>query len=504
MDKTPGWFKDRSSRGACTMAAAVLSVQATTLVTALGSMQLIMMLFTYASCVHQGHCQVWLPMISDTWTHPPASYVSRWVVSIVALGMSLAQILFWKAEDARLCCSSSAWQAIAVFSCFCLAVVGAVCESTIPTCRGNDALHSTSAVVFFALYNSSMAVFTANGRQHDRTGIVLMLLSLCCKVRWFMPAPTAIGVGEPVPVVAIIEWADVILIIVWTAWLVFKRKPTTTRIRAPSEPRGAPTSISSRAEAHKAEPEPWRNIVLTAGSPPRIGRSTYALALVTSLGARDAAEHEQGKGSSAACTAAPLWSASVSSIVSFVLLLFVGTLASCLYFIFAEGRVAPHSWPMISDMWVYPPGDWISRWAVNLGGNLSICATVCLYVMDGSSAPSAKVLTATAVVAILGLDVVGCVNEQENVIVHSIGAVRRQENIERGRADRMHARCMRAWCAVRESCVRVWCRASSLVATTRTWCRAPSSPTRARRRTARGTAAVAVHCSARSPSPLAC
>ena len=226
--------------------AAVFSVQATTLVTALGSMQLIMMLFTYVSCVHQGHCQVWLPMISDTWTHPPASYVSRWVVSIVALGMSLAQILFWKAEDARLCCSSSAWQAIAVFSCFCLAVVGAVCESTIPTCRGNDALHSTSAVVFFALYNSSMAVFTANGRRRDRTGIALMLLSLCCKVRWFMPAPTAIGVGEPVPVVAIIEWADVILIIVWTAWLVFKRKAITTRTRAPSEPRGAPTSIVTR------------------------------------------------------------------------------------------------------------------------------------------------------------------------------------------------------------------------------------------------------------------
>lgn len=73
-------------------------------------------------------------------------------------------------------------------------------------------------------------------------------------------------------------------------------------------------------------------------------------------------------------------------------------------------------------MWVYPPGDWISRWAVVLGGTLGIFSHLCLHVMDGQTKLGAA-LAALAAVALFGLQVVGCVNEDEFFPIHGGAAM---------------------------------------------------------------------------------
>lgn len=152
----------------------------------------------------------------------------------------------------------------------------------------------------------------------------------------------------------------------------------------------------------------------------------------------------------------------VIRIAQLVLVLYFGTLFYCLYLYVAEGRAPKHgALPYISDTFVYPPGDWISRWALPLGSSCCLFAHGCLYYMDGGTnllAPSTGIvnlldgevhlmdgrtningrvpLTSRAAapapssywyvlanVAMLGLCVVGCVNETEDWHLHSTGAM---------------------------------------------------------------------------------
>ena len=85
-------------------------------------------LFTYTTCVLQSQCPPLpqLPTVSDTWTHPPGNFVSREVVSVVALFLGLLQYVLWLPEQqafpyARVC------MRVGMFSAFCLSWVGRLC-----------------------------------------------------------------------------------------------------------------------------------------------------------------------------------------------------------------------------------------------------------------------------------------------------------------------------------------------------------------------------------------
>ena len=121
-------------------------------------------------------------------------------------------------------------------------------------------------------------------------------------------------------------------------------------------------------------------------------------------------------------TTTTFFSLSTHTAAIVVMVLFLACLFIPLYLIFKQGRVQPGSWPMISDMWVYPPSDWISRWGVVQGVTLAIWSHITLYQMDGDTSKSAKSTTSLALIAILGLAVVGCVNETENYPLHITGA----------------------------------------------------------------------------------
>ena len=98
------------------------------------------------------------------------------------------------------------------------------------------------------------------------------------------------------------------------------------------------------------------------------------------------------------------------------------TLVVCLAFMFAQHRVPAGSWPFISDTFVYPPGDWISRWAVVDAAALATIVHVSIMFVEEGKLCCAKALYTIAIIAIAGVSIVGCVNEQENIVVHSIAA----------------------------------------------------------------------------------
>ena len=92
-------------------------------------------LFTYTTCVLQSQCPPLpqLPTVSDTWTHPPGNFVSREVVSVVALFLGLLQYVLWLPEQqafpyARVC------MRVGMFSAFCLSWVA----SRVLTCEAME------------------------------------------------------------------------------------------------------------------------------------------------------------------------------------------------------------------------------------------------------------------------------------------------------------------------------------------------------------------------------
>ena len=101
------------------------------------------LLFTYTTCVLQSQCPPLpqLPTVSDTWTHPPGSFVSREAVSVMALFLGLLQYVLWLPEQqafpfARVC------MRVGMFSAFCLSWVGACVDMwshRVPQpCRGGE------------------------------------------------------------------------------------------------------------------------------------------------------------------------------------------------------------------------------------------------------------------------------------------------------------------------------------------------------------------------------
>ena len=87
------------------------------------------MFFTYYTCVHQQECPALpkLPTISNTFDNPPGNFVSRFVISHVALAMSLCQWAIWTPLA-----STNKYEKlflnIGLLSIFCFSIVGAICD----------------------------------------------------------------------------------------------------------------------------------------------------------------------------------------------------------------------------------------------------------------------------------------------------------------------------------------------------------------------------------------
>ena len=86
----------------------------------------------------------------------------------------------------------------------------------------------------------------------------------------------------------------------------------------------------------------------------------------------------------------------------------------------------------ISDTFLSPPGNWISRWSIPVIATLSVWVHICIYYMDGMEAGKNgqmgrnnvvdKGILLISVFAMVGMCVMGCSSQTESFAVHKSGA----------------------------------------------------------------------------------
>ena len=289
----------------------LISCKSTTYVALASAAMTGTMLTTYHLCVHANQCPALpkLPTISNTWDNAPGNYLSRFVISHVALAMVLAQWVIWtplaKVKKCEKLCLG-----LGVFAVFCLSVVGAICDdNTNPQCMGNNMIHSISAVTFFVLYNINMCLLSCKKKKkstshcHRNILIVLTLISFVTKARFLLPyLNTSYAIGDQTPL-ALFEWTDTFTIIGWTVFYICKNRTNF--------------SLRLRIEDTNDNDEDNENEMATT-------ETTETTAMRFSL----------------------------YNITWTVLAMTTLTLCVCFYFLDKAGSIPKGSWPYISDMFV--------------------------------------------------------------------------------------------------------------------------------------------------------
>jgi len=373
-------------------------LKSATFVTAIATLMVCTVLYTYTKCVANGHCPALphLPTISNTWDDPPGNYISRVVLINVACGLAFIQFGLWGEDEP----GKKRWRALlaaGVLSTACLSVVGAICDAdTDPQCLGDSLIHSICAVVFFVIYDVNCIVLACREEVSIRS-LAAPLGSLALKVRWLplvaralkaaaLPPAEASSLAVPLlsPLLspddqtplAVLEWADVGLILGWTCYFLATKR---------------------------ADQVIWMQAKDGPATPPRVIFSLSARALAVAT----------------LCLAAANLGVTLA-----------------LYYLSA-GPSAPL--PFIGALWVSPPGNWISRWTVVVGSSSAALAQALLGLMDAASLqavrphPSATRLTrvshaiarlhpVVSVGSLLSLDVAGVVSEHEDAPVHAAAA----------------------------------------------------------------------------------
>jgi len=336
---------------------------------------------TYTLCVEQGHCPKFLPTISNTWVYPPENYISRWFVGNLCVMFAMFQaVIYYEnvntyAQTQRK--STTEWITyealfyLSVFGIFCLSWVGAICDNDeAPSCRGNNTIHTACAVTFFTLYDFYMIM--NHIKMPSKSGVVswcLLAANIMLYPRIFLKF-TQLGMAADTPL-AILEWTDVALIVAWTIHYPYQNSLTF--------------EITWGAVAGPAEDV-------------KSSQSIFAYFNCRSM------------------------TKLVNGLYTFVLL---GSLIAAV----VKGSVPMDHVPYISDLWVYPPGNWFSRWGV-------VQATHWLYWVQGflfysaitqRSGPARATVTDHSLwilseVAVFALSIVGVCNEDENLTIHLAAA----------------------------------------------------------------------------------
>ena len=173
-----------------------------------------------------------LPTISNTFVDPPGSYMSRFGLGASSAFLYVCMLIVGyvsvspSRSGARALSpfplSNKMVVATGIFGIFCLSWVGAICDSSKPSCGGNNAIHTTFAIIFFLLLDLVAIYITCvSPRRPPAVCSVALLLSVASKARFapLLGAPPATDmVGMPYADGAVFEITDVLCIMVWMCW----------------------------------------------------------------------------------------------------------------------------------------------------------------------------------------------------------------------------------------------------------------------------------------------
>lgn len=275
---------------------------------------------TYSLFVVEGN-DPFLPDISSLFVPSPASYISRFFLSLVCFMLAVSE---------KMMCS---WGLVGAF---CLSWAAAICSDPhAESCRGNRDLNAALLAGFFACYDLKILL--------DRNRYSLLLSSVI------------VG-GALLKIRAVFEWANAVLIFAWLYG--------------------------------------------------RLGHSSAKFY----FGARGGED-------------ALVWFVDTYRAMQITVSLYLGTLLTTAIVGVKAGylpKVPGQLW-FVSDMWAEVPGNWISRWSVVLGAHWGLVTLGGLYCV--AETKLRKILVCFAAVGLLGLAVVGCCNENENIVIHSISAL---------------------------------------------------------------------------------
>ena len=218
--------------------------------------------------------------------------------------------------------------------------MGAICDDDRGAeCRGDGSLHAALAVAFFVCYNLNMAILCSirPDAPHLRA---MVALSLATKVRWVRPAARAIATmvaAEPGTLRACFEWADIGIIMAWTAGVVC-RYHRAARFELVAPRGGAPGASGAFGAAGAAG---------ALGEPGAVPPVALLKGEVEGEVEREAEGEAEGEAIDEATDATPRSATAevfvpVARIAHGVLLLYLGTLFYCLYLYLAEGRAPRH------------------------------------------------------------------------------------------------------------------------------------------------------------------
>jgi hypothetical protein len=158
-----------------------------------------------------------LPTISTTWLYPPFNFISRIVVGMGATSFAILHLtIYYATEDRK---GSSGLLFLGLLGTICLALVGAICSSgTSPECLGQPQWHETLAVIFFIVQDFFQIIISYRDGHYTIGTILIMFIGLKYSV-YNQQLFTTTPVIDP-PGVAEFEWFNVGVIFIFMVYYI--------------------------------------------------------------------------------------------------------------------------------------------------------------------------------------------------------------------------------------------------------------------------------------------
>jgi len=318
-----------------------------------------------------------LPVISNIWTTPPSSYISRWMIgngSDMYAFMTLALYFIEKAIGGNIVYPKFIL-VLALTGVFLLSVAGAICDNDKPTCLGNSAIHDFCTVGFFVLYDLSILLTYYNRRKRagkSRWGfaMIMCLQSFALTLVTIILRLLLVNENEAVgsTLMAVVGYTNWSIVLVLTIHCIFT--------------------------AH--------------------GVSNYGLGFLHTSG--NSASDVSDTGVSV------VWSVSAYEISLVCASLYLGTLAiSCVAGLIVGylPKIKGVFW-FISDMWVNIPGNWFSRWGGIQGSHFGYLMQLSLFFVTRNKGRQIGLIISE--IALFGLSIVCVCSEKEDDTIHVAAA----------------------------------------------------------------------------------